>query len=104
MYGNGGTAGPLGGEATIRDLDSPCSPTQVKRQQGGNKAVNGDHEATGRSRSPFCFQQGAVSGPGKLVRRILRAEYVDMAELLKDNIEAERRRLAAEGGTSVVRH
>ncbi len=33
--------------------------------------------------------------PGKLVRKIVRGDYVDMAELLKDNVEAERRRMAA---------
>ena len=38
--------------------------------------------------------------PAKLVKRILKGDFVDMAELLKDNIEAERRRLAVvEGGT-----
>lgn len=31
--------------------------------------------------------------PAKLVKRILKLEYVDMAELLKDNMEAERRML-----------
>ena len=36
----------------------------------------------------------------KLVRRILQGEYIDMAELLKDNMEAERRRLSAEGGST----
>ena len=35
--------------------------------------------------------------PAKLVWHILWEEYVDMAELLKDNVKAERR-LAAEGG------
>ena len=30
--------------------------------------------------------------PGKLVQQIWRIEYVDIAELLKDNVEAERYR------------
>ena len=30
--------------------------------------------------------------PAKLVAKILKGEYVDMAELLRDNMEAERRR------------
>ena len=33
--------------------------------------------------------------PGRLVKKILRGEFVDMTELLKDNIEVERRRLSA---------
>ncbi len=38
--------------------------------------------------------------PAKLVRHVLCAEYVDMAELLKDNMEAERRRMLADSGSS----
>ena len=34
--------------------------------------------------------------PPKLVKRIQKAEYVDMAELLKDNMEAERRRMLSD--------
>lgn len=36
--------------------------------------------------------------PGKLVRRILQAESVNMADLLMDNVEAERRMQADNGG------
>ena len=36
----------------------------------------------------------------KLVKRIQKGKFVDMAELLKDNIEAERRRLAVEENSS----
>ena len=41
---------------------------------------------------PFLFSQGFPPVPAKLVGKILRLEFVDMAELLRDNIEAERRR------------
>ena len=40
--------------------------------------------------------------PAKLVKKILRGEFVDMAELLKDNIEAERRRVAVAEGSSGI--
>ena len=36
--------------------------------------------------------------PAKLVRHILKPEFVDMAELLRDNMGAERRRWQTEGG------
>ena len=36
--------------------------------------------------------------PAKLVKHILNPEYVDMAELLKDNMEAEKRRMLSDGG------
>ncbi len=45
--------------------------------------------------SPFILGEALPVVPGKLVLKIQRGEYVDMAELLKDNVEAERRRLAA---------
>ena len=48
--------------------------------------------------SMFVLSEALPVVPAKLVRRILRAEYVDMAELLKDNMEAERRRMQADGG------
>ena len=49
---------------------------------------------------PFILGEALPVVPAKLAKRILRGEYIDMAELLKDNIEAERRRLAStdEGG------
>ena len=54
------------------------------------------------SEKMFILSEALPVIPAKLVRRILRAEYVDMAELLKDNIEAERRRAQlANGGTPI---
>ena len=44
---------------------------------------------------PFILREALPVVPAKLVKRILRGEYIDMAELLKDNIEAEIRRLAS---------
>ena len=41
--------------------------------------------------------------PVKLVKRILRGDYVDMSELLSDNLEAERRRALSEMGESGLR-
>ena len=39
---------------------------------------------------PFIIGEGVPAVPAKLVSKIKRGEYVDMAELLKDNIEMER--------------
>ena len=44
---------------------------------------------------PFILGEALPIVPTKLAEDILRGEYIDMAELLKDNIEAERRRLAS---------
>jgi len=47
---------------------------------------------------PFILSDALPVVPAKLVKRILKPEYVDMAELLKDNMEAERRRMLSDGG------
>ena len=53
------------------------------------------NRAAGRGKEeeyqPFLFSDGFPPVPAKLVGKILRLEFVDMAELLRDNIEAERR-------------
>ena len=49
--------------------------------------------------SPFILSEALLVVSAKLVCRILRGEYINMAALLKDNIEAERRRLSVEGGS-----
>ena len=40
---------------------------------------------------PFVLSETLLVVPAKLVRKILSGEFVDMAELLKDNMEAKRR-------------
>ena len=40
---------------------------------------------------PFILSEGLAPVPAKLVAKILRGEFVDMAELLRDNLEALRR-------------
>ena len=40
---------------------------------------------------PFILSEGLPPVPHKLLSRIQRGEYVDMAELLRDNLEAQRR-------------
>ncbi len=52
---------------------------------------------------PFILSEALPVIPVKLVRHILRPEYIDMAKLLKDNMEADRRKLAAEAGTHFTR-
>ena len=43
------------------------------------------------SDKPFILSEGLPPVPAKLVARILRGEFIDMAELLRDNLEAQRR-------------
>ena len=39
--------------------------------------------------SPFILSEALPVVPIKLLKRIVKGEYVDMAELLNDNIKAE---------------
>ena len=50
----------------------------------------------GSVESAFILSEALPVVPAKPVKRIQQAEYVDMAELLKDNMEAERRRILSE--------
>ena len=49
---------------------------------------------------PFVLSEALPVVPGKLVKKILRGEFVDM---LKDNVEAERRRLAPGENSQIPR-
>ena len=46
----------------------------------------------------FVLSDAVPVIPAKLVHHILWAEYADMAELLKDNMEAERWRMQTDEG------
>jgi hypothetical protein len=58
----------------------------------GAGSTSGAGSKTGEGLSPFILGEALPVVPPKLVRKILRGEFVDMAELLRDNMEAERRR------------
>ena len=49
---------------------------------------------------PFVLSKALPVVPAKLVKRILKGEFVNMVELLKDNMEIERRCVVAEGESS----
>ena len=56
---------------------------------------------------PFILSEGLPPVPHKLTVRILKGEYVDMAELLRDNLEVERRASSTKqpaGSTATVQN
>ena len=63
----------------------------IKAPEGGNKKGADNRER------PFILSESLPVVPAKLVKRILKGVFVDMVELLKDNMEVERRRALAEG-------
>lgn len=50
----------------------------------------------GTEARPFVLGESLPVVPAKLVRRILKGDYIDMSEFLKDNMEADRRRALME--------
>ena len=50
----------------------------------------------GSVESAFILSEALPVVPAKLVKQIQKAESVDMAEILKDNMEAERRRMLSD--------
>lgn len=70
-----GQEGPaIGGTATP---EPPPSPAPLRREETPAAAAD----------NPFVLGEALPAVPAKLVRRILKPEYIDMAELLHDNIE-----------------
>ena len=53
---------------------------------------------------PFLLCDSLPAVPAKLVKRILKGEYVEMSELLKDNLEADRRRSLIDAGCPAHSH
>lgn len=74
-------------------------PLERESTAGSDRAERGARKEEPARETMFVFvlSEALPVVPAKLVRRILKAEYVDMSELLKDNMEAERRRGQADG-------
>ena len=63
----------------------------------GSRRPRDSYQLEGKDTSPFMLSEALPVVPARLVKKISRGEFVDMSELLKDNMELERRR-AAYGG------
>ena len=70
-------------------LDEGPTRTNLSRPGGRGRPLEREGE-----NNPFVLSEALPVVPAKLVRRIRRGEFVDMAELLKDNMEIERHRAA----------
>ena len=73
---------------------SSHNPEKGKQPRRGKDAPVAQ-EKDGAAYQAFILGEGLPPVPVKLVGKICRGEFVDMAELLRDNIEAERRRGSA---------
>lgn len=81
----------------MRFLDTEGPSVVVTRavEEGTSRPIPKKREGT--TYAPFVLSKALPVVSAKLVHRILRAEYIDMAELLCDNIEVERRTMLADG-------
>ena len=80
---------------------SLCSTTlSTPQEKGKEPAQKIKASAAAGPEVPFVFSNCLPPVPAKLVAKITKGDYVDMAELLRDNIEAEHRRAADQPGTS----
>ena len=67
-----------------------------------NKGNGKDEDVSTSVFQSFLLGEALPVVPEKLVKRILEPVFVDMAELLKDNMEVERQRSSLEGSSSSV--
>ena len=110
----------LGAEPTPREIEALSLPafvepsTREEGRSGGKEpeestaspSVVWEGRATGRElvpdNLPLVMGEALPVVPAKMVKRILKGEFIDMAEFLKDNAEAERRRATVgESGQAV---
>ena len=72
---------------------------EVEREQESH--ITGGRKAKTPDCQPFVFSEGFPPVPAKLVAKIISLEFVDMAELLRDNMEVERRKGVREEATNL---
>lgn len=72
---------PIFGDSTSPSGATPAGAAKVPPMV---KAATNESSATS---PPFTLGEGLPPVPGKLIQKIQRGEYVDMAELLRDNME-----------------
>ena len=85
----------------LRSAKTGGAETVTGPEQGAGghdaEAVSNPARGDGGKAEVFVLGESLPSVPAKLVARVRKGEYVDMADLLRDNIEVDRRR-TAQGG------
>jgi hypothetical protein len=89
--GKNSTSGQKGAPQTGDEKGEKAGASQT----GEGKEVKATSSATD-TLAPFTLGVGLPPVPGKLVQTIQRGDYVDMADLFRDNMELERRKASRE--------
>ena len=84
----GGSDPPAGLEPRV-GADTPAA-SQVPTGTATTPTPPGGSAAEESVSTPFILGEGLPTVPAKLVRKIEKGEFLDMAELLRDNMEADR--------------
>ena len=78
----------------------PVPPSASERLPRVTSGEAGEEEPRSKAETqPFILSECLPPVPAKLVAKIIKGDFVDMAELLRDNIEAERRRALGESSS-----
>ena len=72
---------------------SASLPNPITHTDGGVGVAMPNKTNSIQEYTHFKVEEAVTAVSAKLVRRIPKAEFVDMSELLKNNLEAERRRM-----------
>ena len=88
---------PSFGQAVLALPKSATEGANVQREESTHTLKADSNVGDG---SPFILSKALPVVTPKLVKRIIKGEYVDMAELLNDNMEAEWRRALMESEIS----
>jgi hypothetical protein len=73
------------------DTDGRASPSTGESREIAKGTKDGSQKKSVEAPNNFILSEGLPPVPAKLVGRILKGEFIDMAELLRDNLEAQRR-------------
>ena len=92
-----GREGGAGGTEGVNNLPDPAGAKAGGGPPGEKTEVDGTPTPV-----PFTLSEGLPPVPAKLVQKIQRGDFVDMAELLRDNMELERRQPATEGQRNAI--
>ena len=81
------------GDSSVASGDTPGElrgGAELSKKARDKKSTQSGESVMKCEPKAFILSEGLPPVPAKLVGRILRGDFIDMSELLRDNLEAER--------------